>query len=134
MLTFLPACSWHSPTAAEEPELPAGAKWITDHYQAILLEQQQALLAAQQAGAAGGEEAALSQAQSGPVQPEGAAVPAKHDKSPTQVRWEAPSPAAPACVNLWQLHAPLLAPFLRLSPTPCPLPFRFCIQGGCVPG
>ena len=129
MLTVLPAPEI-SLTAAEEPELPAGAKRITDHYQAILMEEQQALLAAQQV-AAGGEEAALAHARSGPAQPEGASVPAKKDKSPTQVRWETPSPAVPVCANS---TPPCLLHRYALPPTPWHLAPIFCLQGGCVPG
>ncbi|KAL4858517.1 Vacuolar protein sorting-associated protein 13C [Chlorella vulgaris] len=76
---------------AEEPEVPAGADWITDHYQAILLEQQQALLEAtqleqqQQMELMSGDLEASHRAASGPAVP-GAAAAAKNDKSPSKVR------------------------------------------------
>lgn len=71
--------------------MPAGADWITDHYQAILLEQQQALLEAtqleqqQQLELMSGDLEASHRAASGPAVP-GATAAAKNDKSPSKVR------------------------------------------------
>lgn len=90
---------------AEDPQLPAGASWLNDHYQAILLQQQEAALAAAQAaqesaeaaaaeqqGATGDEAAAGALARSSLQrgdQAEGGATPAKKDKSRTSVRYAA---------------------------------------------
>jgi hypothetical protein len=72
---------------SEEPQLPRGAAWLNDHYQAILLEQQQELarqhleaLACQQAQQA--QQAALP----APAAEAGKAAPASQDTSPTSVR------------------------------------------------
>lgn len=85
LLTYKGACL--TPLAAEEPELPRGAAWLNDHYQAILLEQQQELarqhleaLARQQAQQA--QQAALP----APAAEAGKAAPASQDTSPTSVR------------------------------------------------
>ncbi|KAL4447306.1 hypothetical protein ABPG77_007339, partial [Micractinium sp. CCAP 211/92] len=98
---------------AELPELPAGARWLNDHYQAILLEEQQALLEQQRQAAEraqqGAADAAAEQQQqqaagSGTVSRRGTQAtpssgggeegegtgedpkPARHDKSRTSVR------------------------------------------------
>ena len=82
--------------------LPAGAKWITDHYQAILLEQLQALMAQQQMPetppTTGGQAAEPGTSPTpqvppspGPTDAASAATgpaptPARLDKSPTSIK------------------------------------------------
>ncbi len=108
---------------AELPELPAGARWLNDHYQAILLEEQQALLEQQRQAAEraqqGAADAAAEQQQqqaagSGTVSRRGTQAtpssgggeegegtgedpkPARHDKSRTSVRLGSHAAVPPA--------------------------------------
>lgn len=69
--------------------LPAGASWLNDHYQAILLEQQQVLTEQHQQALARQQAAALPWTPAAaPVGGEGeaAAAPASQDTTPTSVR------------------------------------------------
>jgi len=63
------------------PELPAGASWLNDHYQAILLEQQQALLA-QQLQQAQRAQQEQQQKSPGPTQGAALALPGQQAASP----------------------------------------------------
>lgn len=65
------------------PELPSGARWLNDHYQAILLEQQEALLEQQRQTAQRAQRAASggAPAEPQPGSPEGIVL---HDQHATQ--------------------------------------------------